>query len=165
MLLERLEAFIDELQKIAAVEVGPPPEPNRKKWPYQGTINWPGLPEIRVENKRGTLREGKGKDGKPWKIKLTHHYGEFKGTKGADGDPVDVFVGRDEKAKRVFVVKQQDPATQEYEEDKVMLGFGNARAAKRGYLNNYDTSDFFGGMRRLSVAALADKLRVRNAGT
>ncbi|WP_333981856.1 hypothetical protein, partial [Pseudomonas aeruginosa] len=56
-----------------------------------------------IENPRGSIRQGK--DGS-WRVQMKHHYGFIKGTKGADGDEVDCFVGPNLGSKRVFVVNQ-----------------------------------------------------------
>ena len=79
--------------------------------------------------------------------KMTHAYGYIRRTKGVDGDHVDVYVGPNEQAKNVYVVHQMKaPDFKKYDEDKCMLGFDSADAAKKAYLANFDDARFFGSM-------------------
>lgn len=98
------------------------------------------LPRIKVsgliaciENPRGSVRQAK--DG-AWKIKMPHHYGFIKGTKGADGDEVDCFIGENLKSNRVFVINQVNKEGV-FDEHKCMLGFNSASQAKQAYLSSY----------------------------
>ena len=50
--------------------------------------------QIAVENPAGSERKGVDPDGKPWSVKMNHHYGYIKGVTGADKDHLDVFVNR-----------------------------------------------------------------------
>lgn len=128
------------------VNVGPPPKPNRKEWPFVGTIRFAGM-VIHVENLPGSVREGTGPGGKKWRTKMKHPYGEIHKTKGLDGDKVDVYVGPDSSSKKVYVVNQNHPKGHpkagQFDEEKVMLGFSNASAARRAYLAHYDNDSFF----------------------
>jgi hypothetical protein len=155
------ESFQDEMAKIARVKVGPPPSPNRKKWPYEGTIDFQGV-KILVENKKGSTRSGTDDDGKPWHQVMKHHYGEIPGVPGADGDDLDAFIGPDEKSNRVYVIHQKKPGTMQFDEDKVMLGFTSALAARRGYVSNYNRRGFFGGMTPLNFDEFVAQLRHRH---
>jgi hypothetical protein len=121
------------------IKVGPPPKPNRKEYPFTGTINFRGL-EVHVENKAGTYREGKG-----WRTLMRIPYGEFKSSRGTDGDKLDVYVGPHRKCENVYIVHQnfvRGPKKGKYDEDKVMLGFQSAEEAKRAYLAHYDSSKY-----------------------
>lgn len=131
-----------------SVVVGPPPSPNRKEYPFTGSIDFQGL-QILVENKKGSTRTGPG-----WKVHMHAHYGEFADTLGMDGDAVDVYVGDDPDAPMAYVVHQRVPGTQVLDEDKVMVGFRTAREAKALYLKQYDKPGFFGGMTRWPVSEL-----------
>lgn len=84
---------------------------------------------------------------------LRYDYGFIEDTVGRDGDEIDVIVGRDTKSTRVFIVDMKDlgpNVAQRQDEDKVLIGFPNAEAAKAAFLSMYPTS-FFGGMREQSV--------------
>jgi len=126
------------------VEVGPPPKRNRKRWPFQGTVEFQGL-TIDVENVRGSYREGTDPDGHPWRTLMRAHYGEIRGTEGADADKLDVYLGRNADSPLVVVVHQQDPQTKRFDEDKVMLGFDSEADAVALYRQQYDRRGYYGG--------------------
>lgn len=86
-----------------------------------------------IENPRGSIRQGKSGD---WKVKMPHHYGFIKGTKGADGDEVDCFIGPNLKSNRAFVVNQVNQSGG-FDEHKCLLGFNSASQAKKAYLDSY----------------------------
>lgn len=87
-----------------------------------------------IENPRGSIR--KAKTGDSWEITMPHHYGYIRGSKGADGDEVDCFIGPNLKSKNVFIV---DQLTKEggFDEHKVMLGFDDVKSATEGYMKSY----------------------------
>lgn len=93
---------------------------------------------ISIENPRDSVRSGTSPDGKKWESRMAHHYGYIKGSVGADGDQVDVFIGPRPDLDTVFVVDQVDPATGEFDEHKVMMGFKSLEDARAGYLANYE---------------------------
>ncbi len=91
---------------------------------------------IKIENPQGSIRRGVGADGKAWETQMAHHYGEFQGTEGADGDKLDVFIGPRPDSQKVYVVDQRN-ADGSFDEHKVMMGFTSQEAARQGYLANY----------------------------
>jgi hypothetical protein len=86
---------------------------------------------IIIENAAGTRR-------KPEFPPMQAHYGYFIGYTGADGDELDVFVKPDTDSNwsgTVYVVHQvRTDGT--FDEDKVLLGWDTADAAREGYLAN-----------------------------
>ena len=116
-----------------------------------------GIP-IAVENRRGSVREGVGKDGKPWRTVMKHPYGYIKGTKGADGEEVDVFVGPMKDAHHAYVVHQRKEDGKTYDEDKVMLGFKSEDHARQGYLKHYDNPKFLGPIKTVPVERLKEMI-------
>lgn len=93
---------------------------------------------IKVEYRKGDTRKGKSADGKPWSRTMEDAYGRIEGTKGADGDALDVFLGPDyAKGLDVYVVSQVDPDTEEFDEHKVMMGYASKADARAAYLRNY----------------------------
>jgi len=150
------------LKARARVVLGPPPEPNRKRYPYEGTIDFQGM-RILVENAKGSTRSGVTPDGTRWETTMRAHYGEFADTVGMDGDPVDVFVGRDAGAPVAYVVHQKHPGTQVPDEDKVILGCRTAAEAQKLYRAHYDRGGFFHGITPWPVAELAAELKRRRA--
>lgn len=141
----------------------PPPKPNRRKWPFVGSLDYQGL-KIHVENAAGDVREGVDPDGHRWQTRMHWHYGEFADTLGVDGDPVDVYIGPDPDAPTAYVVHQKVPHTQVFDEDKVMLGFPNATEARKAYAMHYDKPGFYGGMTPWPVRELREYLRTRKGG-
>lgn len=111
-----------------------------------GRRTWRGL-DVSIETKAGQDRSGTDPDGHEWTTRMTHDYGYLRGTEGADGEHLDCFVGNAPSSGTVYVVHQLRPDTGEYDEDKVMLDFSSADAAKRAFERNYDQPrKFYGGM-------------------
>lgn len=94
--------------------------------------------DVRIENVRGSVRSGTGQDGKTWSNRMAAHYGYIAGTRGADGDAVDIFVGPFPESASAWVINQRD-AKGGFDEHKVMVGFATEAQARNGYLNSYDT--------------------------
>ena len=111
---------------------------------------------VSVENKKGSIRRGVDPDGEEWKTKMKVPYGYIPGTKGADGDAVDCFVGPYEDAAYAYVVHSNNLETGEFDEDKVMLGFRDAESAKRVFIQHYDDPKFFGGMDEIPMWKFRD---------
>lgn len=101
----------------------------------KGKVTIAGM-DIRIENPKGSTRSGTDKDGNKWSITMLHHYGDIVGTKGADNDPVDVFIGESNEFQQVYVVDQVGKGG-EFDEHKVMLGFESMAQAKAAYLANF----------------------------
>lgn len=116
-----------------------------------------GIP-IAIENRKGSVRSGVDKDGKPWRTEMKHPYGYIKGTKGADGDEVDVYVGPHKEAPHAFVVHQHKVDGTGYDEDKVMLGFKNLQHAREGYLKHYNDPKFLGPIKQVPIERLKSLL-------
>lgn len=93
--------------------------------------------EIAIESPRGSTRRGTAPDGTEWEIQMAHHYGDIKGTRAADGDNLDVFIGDNPAAESVFVIDQVN-AEGRFDEHKVMMGFDSQEQAQQGYLANYE---------------------------
>jgi DNA topoisomerase IB len=107
--------------------------------PYHGQVDVQGL-VICIENRRGSVRRGPG-----WKTKMGHHYGEIRGTRGADGDALDAYVGPNHDSNLVVIVHQKEPGrASSYDEDKVMLGFDTVLEALKAYRDQYDKPGFYG---------------------
>lgn len=132
----------------------PPPKPNRDKQPFVATFKVEGLPRILIETKAGQLRKWRGGS-----RRLGFHYGEFEGTLGTDGDPVDVYLGplADEPG-RVYVVHQKRQGTRKYDEDKVMLGWPTRAEAIKAYREQYDSGGFYAGCSTWGLAEFAAAL-------
>lgn len=102
-----------------------------------GRIEHSGF-KIGIENPEGSYRKGIDSDGKEWSNKINHHYGDITGTKGADGDALDVFVKPGtESSDHVYIVNQKN-RDGSFDEHKVMLGFDSSYDATEAYYSNYD---------------------------
>lgn len=134
------------------IHLQPPPSPNRKLYPYTGTIHLPGRLTVLVETAKGETRSGTDEDGRNWSVRMPAHYGEIKGTRGTDGDPLDVFVGPEPFAPYVYLVAIKDPATGLHDEDKAMWGFGSKADAMRCFRSTYDRNDLLLQVRKISTA-------------
>jgi hypothetical protein len=149
------------MEKIA-LKIGPPPSPNRDKFPFVGTVHVQGL-TIDLENLAGSVREGKS-----WKTKMKYHYGEIRKTLGVDRDKLDVYIGPNPQSKKVFIVHQnfvgKHRKAGKYDEDKVMLGFNSAEEAKRGYLKQYSRKDFFRSITEMPMAQFKKSIFKENKG-
>lgn len=116
---------------------------------------------IAIENRKGSVRSGVDKDGTPWRTVMKHPYGYIKGSKGADGEEVDCFVGPSKDSPHVFVVHQRKADGKSYDEDKVMLGFKSEGHARKGYLKHYDSPKFLGPISALTVERLKELLATK----
>jgi hypothetical protein len=137
-----------------------------KKLPYrtkvgyklQGHTEVGGL-RIAIENRKGSVRKGKDRDGHEWRTKMKNPYGYIVGTEGKDGEAVDAYVGPDKEAPKAFVVHQHKPDGTGYDEDKVMLGFRSKKEAKEAYLKHYDSEKFLGPISIVSMDRLRELVK------
>lgn len=95
-------------------------------------ISFQGIP-VSIENKKGSMRSGTSKNGRHWSVEMPYDYGYVKGTKGADGDHVDVCIGPNANSDTVFVVDQKDANTGKFDEHKAMLGYRSLADAEKAY--------------------------------
>ena len=128
----------------------------------QGRTVFQGM-KISIENRKGSVRKGKDKDGTEWRTKMLIPYGYFLGTIGKDGndthrDHVDCFIGENKKSDKVFIIHQIFPETGMYDEDKVMLGFNRKDEAKKMYLKHYDSDKYYGTMSIMSIDEFKNKV-------
>lgn len=139
-LVDRKTGLTETFERAKHIKIGPPPTPNRREYPFTGTIEFKGL-TIHVENAPGTIRKGK-----TWQTEMKLPYGEILSTRGTDGDKLDVYVGPWRDAENAYIVHQNfvgGPKDGRYDEDKVMLGFESAEQAKAAYLAHYTNPKFF----------------------
>lgn len=145
------------------IEIGPPPSPNRKEYPFVGIIHFNGL-TVHVENKPGDVREGTDPNGKKWRTEMKLPYGEINGTLGVDQDKLDAYVGPYEDADNVYIIHQNKVTGEDkgkYDEDKVMLGFKDDEQAKEAYLAHYNRPDYFRSMTVMSLDLFKKALRTK----
>jgi hypothetical protein len=123
----------------------------RRRMKFQGM-------DVSIETDKGEYRHWYDPHNKTeGKTKMTHPYGYIRRTDGADGEQVDIYVGPNEDAKKVYVVHQMKaPEFKQYDEDKVMAGFDSAKEAKAAYMRNFDDTRFFGAMTAMPVERFRD---------
>lgn len=122
-----------------------------------------GLP-IAVENPGGTIRQWN--DGKEsGATRMLCDYGFVEGFMSGDGEELDVYVGPDPEAKDVYIVHQlRAPDFRAHDEDKVMLGFISADAARSCYLAHRNDGDrAFGSMTTMPLERFRAKLNRRGS--
>lgn len=127
----------------------------------KGHVRIHGL-DIAIENARGTSRNGVDPDGKKWSCKLPCHYGYIKGTKGADGDHVDVYLGPHVKSPRIFVVDQIDADTRKFDEHKSFVGFTSKDQVLRTYRKAFSdgrADDRMGKVHEMTIPEFKEWLR------
>lgn len=125
--IERAAADTDTSPTPAQAEAG-----NYRK----GRVRLNGF-EIAIENPKGSTRSGTDDAGNAWENRMGGHYGDIKGTEGADGDNLDVFLGDNPASPRVFVVDQvaEDGS---FDETKTLMGYDSLEDAQQAYLSSYE---------------------------
>lgn len=140
----------DVSQARAEVDTDPTDEQKQSGDYQKGELSLFGL-DIAIENPQGSTRSGKSEDGAEWSSIMSVDYGFIRGTLGADGDEVDVFVGPDLQSETAFVIAQvgKEGAFDEY---KTLLGFTSEADARSAYLGSYSPDwDGLGEIRAMSV--------------
>jgi hypothetical protein len=122
-------------------------------------FKWRGL-TIAVENPAGSVRRGRNRHGVTWEVRMRFDYGEILNTIGVDGDPVDVIIGPNLDAPEVYVVHQRRVNDWEnYDEDKVCVGFDSQSDAESAFLSNYNDPRFLGPVTAMPVDEFVTKVR------
>lgn len=101
---------------------------------------------IVIESPKGSMRRGTDINGVPWESILPADYGYIAGTKGNDGDEVDVYIGPTPNSELVFVVDQNEILTGEFDEHKVVVGATNLKEATDLYVAGFSDNR---GMERI----------------
>lgn len=96
---------------------------------------------ISIEHKKGSLRGEKVRNGKKREIRVAAPYGYIRGTLGADGMQVDVYIGKHPESDHVWVIDQNEVSkkgkNKGFDEHKVMLGYKTLKRAMRDYLKSH----------------------------
>jgi hypothetical protein len=132
----------------------------RKAYKLQGRRKWHGL-DLSIENRKGSTRSWYDPHAKRHgKTRMHHSYGYVRMSEGTDGDHVDVYIGPDSSAKKVYVIHQmRAPDFKEYDEDKCMLDFPSLQAARAAYLKQYDNPRFLGSVSTMTVEEFVEKVQ------
>ena len=124
----------DESQKV---DINPT-EGQKEAGNYKmGHVKVDGI-DITIENPKGSVRSGKDASGKEWSVTMNNTYGYIRGTRGVDGDHIDIFLSDNPESGNVYVIDQVDQQTGMYDESKVMYGFNSIDEARDAYLANYE---------------------------
>ena len=129
----------------------------------KGSVDFQGM-SIAIENPAGSTRHWKDASGQEGQTLMKVPYGFVRGTKGADGDAYDCFVGPNPDSPLVWIVHQARPdlpagdVLQMYDEDKAMLGFDTIHDATAAYLQHYDDPRFFGSVTQMTVDEFRTKV-------
>lgn len=122
-----------------------------KRRSYQGI-------ELRIDRPQGFVQNGKDAAGNSWQRTFRVDYGYIPGTKGGDGDGIDVYVGHVENATLAYWVLQRRPDGG-FDEYKLMLGFLDRRSAKAMW-EAHTPAKFYGGMATTSMGVVKALLGV-----
>lgn len=114
--------------------------------------------KIGIENPKGSVRSGTDPGGNKWENTMAHHYGDLVGTRGADGDLADVFVGPNPESEKVFIIDQNNKDGS-FDELKAMVGFSTEIEATDGYKANYSEGWEVGPVTELSAEAFKEKVK------
>jgi len=121
--------------------------------PVVGDLDFNGIP-VALEYFAGSRRQLRNPEGDVvYDRVLPNHYGFIRNTIGRDGDEIDVILGTDPAADSAYVIDMIDLGPDEAareDEDKVLLGFPSARAARDAFLAMYPPS-FLGNMDAMSM--------------
>lgn len=142
----------------AAEQVHPNPTPKQTEAQNyrSGHVRMHGL-DMTIETAKGQVRKKYNPDGSLKFERLMHaHYGRIRGTKGADLEHIDVFIGPCPESQLIFVINQMKPDGS-FDEHKVVAGCTNATEAKELYLKHYPKDwTGFGGMRPMLAKNFKD---------
>ena len=106
------------------------------KLPQSHSVSWNGL-DLIIQWPKGSVREGKDKDGKLWRREMKCDYGYIEDTSAkGDKEGLDCYIGPSRDSEQVFVLEQlkQDGSFDEY---KILLGFSSLEEAQEMYLSHY----------------------------
>lgn len=139
----------DEIEAAASAAATSPlndlPEPTdaqKEAGNYaKGHVRISGL-DVSIENPRGSIRRSKADAAEPWAVEMPAHYGYLRGTKGADGDHVDLFIGSQGDNGRFWVINQTAPDGGRFDEHKVITGVESEAEAVEIYKASF--ADGFG---------------------
>ncbi len=124
-------------------------------------ITFQGFP-VSIENPAGTYRVwGEPSDPNGGRTLVIFPYGYIRRSMGEDGDHIDCYIGPNEQAGEVYVVRQLDPHTGIYDEDKVILGVDSVNEARAVFLAHWDPllgPKAFGGITTYAVEEFREKV-------
>lgn len=151
------KAFTEAVNTAATSPTNELPEPTKPQIEAgnykKGHVRLQGL-DVSIENPAGSTRSGVDSQGAEWSQKMRDHYGYIKGTQSAEGpaEQLDVFIGENPESEKVYVVDQIDQNTGNFDEHKVLMGYGNQLSAVKAYKRNYSKGWKVGPVTEMTVA-------------
>jgi hypothetical protein len=97
-------------------------------------LKWNKL-KIAIRNPAGSIRQGITSSGDLWSQYMPYTYGSILGTVGVDKKAIDVIVGHDLAAGKVYICAM---ALIKGGEDKCLIGFASRPEAKKAFLSCYN---------------------------
>lgn len=163
--VEKALITYSEVRSAAQEAEKPKSKEQKKVGNYKKGHVWIQGLNITIETPKGKKRSGHDPDGSKWSSTMAGDYGYIRGTLGADGDQIDVCIGKHPKSNDVFVIDQIDAETGDFDEHKVFLGYRKPKAALRDYLDS--NGDGLGGLRswrmvRMSIGDFKSWLKSGN---
>jgi hypothetical protein len=113
------------------------------KLPQHHSALYHGIPVV-IEWPKGSVREGKGPDGKPWRRTMNADYGFIDDTEAkGDEEPLDIYIasgdwaeGADPSNPKVYIIEQLD-GKGDFDEYKLVAGVPDLETAQELYLSHY----------------------------
>lgn len=115
---------LDLVDREAHILQAAPLAPTRSPL-HVGEVRLSGGLVAKIDVRAGDYRSGISEDGEAWSVAMPVHYGCLDGVDGADGDDLDVFVGPDLHADKVYVATLVNAAG-DFDEHKVLVGLRDA---------------------------------------
>ena len=129
----------------------------------KGTFKWNRL-VIKLENPKGSTRSGTSPEGKKWSITMKNDYGYLSRTTSmADGDAVDIFMGKHPKSPVVYIVDQVNKDGS-FDEHKCILGALTEDEARKTYLDNYEKGWTCGKITAMTIPHFKEWVMKGNTG-
>jgi hypothetical protein len=123
----------------------------------KGHVRISGM-DVSIENPKGSMRRSKADAPEKWEVQMPAHYGYIRGTTGADGDHVDLFVGDKGDNGAFWVINQTTPDGKAFDEHKVITGVDSAAEAidlyKRSFADDFGAKVLGSVSQRMDAAQL-----------
>lgn len=158
---ESIDAAAGEAATSPTNDRAEPTDAQKEAGNYKkGHVRVSGL-DVTIENPKGSVRRSKADEPTKWQVTMPAHYGYIKGTKGSDGDHVDLFIGDRGDNGRFWIINQNHAGTKRHDEHKVITGVDSAEEAVALYKQSF--ADNFGDKVFDSISAEmgADALKAR----
>ena len=129
----------------------------------QSSINeivYQGLPIV-IENDKGSTRKWKNDEGQTGKVTMFYRYGFIEGTVGADNEEIDCFIGHNPYAPNVYIINQMKENGEEFDEEKIFLGFSSEENARDAFLAHVNNQKMLGEIITMPMYLFKETLEFR----